>query len=212
MIYDDYLEYKKCPIIFGNSKVKLDVFLTMKYLEFHISDSLRCIKSFNNLNCYNSQLYGNVEEKKNRISYYHHYMISLLTNLGLIIEGQKTLESIIGGKIYDFMLEKGARNTIVHIFEKTTKYYNMGIKVNGFNVIEDENDLKFRDIKTPLGTLDLIDNRILIYGDNKSNKKEEDIKSYTIDLIKLKMNLENYLIEIKHFNEYINNFFQVVND
>jgi len=211
MIYDDYLFYKKYPILFVNSRIKSDVFLIGKYMEYHITDSLRCIRAFSSLDCYNDMLFGDRKIKKNRISYYHHYVISLLTNLGLIIDGQNILEESIGGKIYDFNIEKGARNTIIHIFEKTKKYYGMGLNVNGFNVIEEDRDFKFRDIKTPLGTLDLIDKKFITYGDQRKNKDEESLKSYIIDLLKIEKDLENYNIEIQRFNEYVGNYFKATN-
>ena len=212
MIIDDYLLYKKSGIRLGNPGIKIDVLLMVYHLDFHLKDSIRCLLSFDDLNCYNRCLYGDINEKKNRIQYYHHYVISLLTNLGLIIDGQNELKKSIGGFLYKFELEKKSRNTIVHIFEKTKKYYDYGLKVNGFNVIEDVDDIKYRDIKTHLGTLDLLEKKFLIYGDNATNKDVNCIVPATIDLVTLKDELEKYLSEISSFKKYLNCYFMISTD
>ena len=211
MLIDLFNIYKK-GLFFGSNGEKIDrsIFLINYYLKYHIEDALRNLKGINDIKCYNYELYGDINKKQNKISYYHHLVVSLLMNLALINSGNEKLHGKIGGSLFEIEFSNKARNTIAHIFDKIDVYSKLDIKLNGFNVIFDKDDFKLYSIKKPIGTLDLINNKILIHGNNHVKRKPletKNIEDASVDLIKLKSDLDSANASIKEFDEFISNFF-----
>ena len=212
MIINLFEIYKDKGIFLGSNgeKINKSIFLVEYYLKYHIEDALRNLKGINDINCYSSELYGDINKKQNKINYYHHLVFSLLMNLSLINSGNKKISEKIGESLFKIEFLNTARNTLAHIFDKIDAYSKLNVKMNGFNVIFDESDFELYSIKNPVGTLDLINNKILIYGNDYSHReplKIEDIGDTSVDLIKLKSDLESAYGEIKAFDEFIVNFF-----
>ena len=209
-IIDIYNLYKEKGILIRSNNDGLSQETTMitYYLKYHILDSIRCIHALSSIECYNEVLYGDIKEKINRINYYHHYVVSLIMNLGVIYQGSESIKEHLGAKLIHLSMGILARNSIAHIFQKTKEYNDLGITLSGFNLIENEGDGFLHSIKKPLGLYDIPNQTIRIYGSrNKNiNLNKDDVIDDSIKLPELRKQLEKALDEVNLFSKFLKDY------
>lgn len=182
------------------------------YLNFQINSALFSIK----------QLFSGCNEVdwENRCQYYHYYSDHLLFSVGqivnrfvisekdkgLILERKRMNRNnyLFTNEAFPILSDKRARNMIEHIDEYNQKIIQVKHGVGGFNLIDNQTDMKLittlhtkRD-SHPY-TLDLLEEKLLI----RWKKENLDI---SIDALEAELN--SLLKNVHSFNEYLTSLFR----